>query len=147
MNLEATFPISIADNDGNKVVLGLGTFSDHTASVTIPLFDQTRQTRAFQHLPSRETGQIVDSDDGPTLINTHKELLFRLPFTRESIDDHATAAVNLRLVPSVGKEYLTPELQLTSSSDLVKFSNSDTASYSLRLDVASFTEVDKDRFE
>ncbi|GAB1352973.1 hypothetical protein MASR1M12_17060 [Erysipelotrichia bacterium] len=148
LNLGATFPISIADDDGNKAVLGLTSFSNHTASVTIRLFDQNPPDPGIPTLTvTRKPGQIVDSDDNPTLINTHKELFFRLPFTRETIDDHATAAVSLRLVPSVGKEYLTPDLQLTSSSDLVKFSNSDTASYSLRLDVASFTEADKDRFE
>ncbi len=96
LNLGATFTITIRDNAGNGPVWGPASAA-FDASATIPLLDQNPPDPGMLTLAVfRYDDKIADPLDLATIVNTHKELTFTLPYTAESSnDDHATAAVHL----------------------------------------------------
>ncbi|HNX77022.1 MAG TPA: hypothetical protein PKM56_15165, partial [Candidatus Rifleibacterium sp.] len=103
LNLGATFPITIRDNNGtgNPPVYGVASLG-FDASATIELLDQNPPDPGLLALTvTRHPDDIVDSLDKDTFVNIHKELDFQLPFTAETeFDDHATATIDLYYVGS-----------------------------------------------
>lgn len=146
-NLGATFPLTITDNATNAPATGTA-LTPVVASISIPLFDQNPPDPGMLKLTvTRRTAQITDSGDNNTLVNHHKNLHFNLPFTREIIDDHATATIYVYQVAQNGLEYVDDSLKLIAGpGDFVRMTASDTASYTLVFDVATFTADKSDRY-
>lgn len=152
LNLGATFTITIRDNNGtgNGPVhspTGIPASSSFDASATIPLLDQNPPDPGLLTLAvARRLYEIDDTSDKPTLVNTHKELEFQLPFTAESyFDDHATATVDLYYVGSdlSGLEgYVDPAvitIPATTTARFGKMIDNGDFTYRLDFDAASLT--------
>jgi len=141
-NLGATFPLTIVDNATNGPATGTS-MTPFVASITIPLFDQNPPDPGMLKLTvSRRPGEIADIYDNNTLVNHHKKLHFNLPFTREIYDDHATATINMYYVAQNGLDYVDASLNLVvGPTDYARMTASDTASYTLIFDVATFTTL------
>lgn len=141
-NLGATFPLTIVDNATNGPATGTS-LTPFVASITIPLFDQNPpDPKPLELTVSRRPGEIADIYDNTTLVNQHKKLHFNLPFTRETYDDHATATINIYYIAKNGSGYVDDSLNLVGGpTDLLAMTASDTASYTLVFDVATFTKI------
>lgn len=146
LNLGATFPITITDDAGNGPVFGAASQS-FVASATWANLDQNPpDPGVLELLVTRDPSDITDPSDISNFINTHKILTFRLPFTSETKQDHATATIDLEFIPELEprqNSYLDANtLTVLEGSYLASMSAAANGSYSLRIDIGSFTAAD-----